>query len=114
MAKEQNDSPTAFVFDDSPLGKRCYKIEGVSRIWNHVIQKSVLGYQLLVMGYFNRTTLLPVNFSLHREKGKNKKKLFGLKPSHYKKQYVLLLIGMVKLLCYTIQEKGKGVNGKLC
>ena len=86
-AKEQNDSPTAFVFDDSPTEKRGYKIEGVSRIWNHVIQKSVLGYQLLVMGYFNRTTLLPVNFSLHREKGKNKKKLFGLKPSHYKKQY---------------------------
>jgi len=90
-AEDKGDNPqsktTAFIFDDSPLEKSGYKIEGVSTIWNHVIQRHVLGFQLLVMGYFNGTTLLPTNFSLHREKGSNKKKPFGLKPSRYKKQY---------------------------
>lgn len=84
-----NDSKTvtAFVFDDTTIHKTGKYIEGVSRVWNHVIQKSVFGYQLLVMGYYNGTSLLPVNFSFHREAGKNKKKKFGLKPSEYKNQF---------------------------
>ncbi len=39
------------------------------------------------MGYYNGTSLLPVNFSFHREIGKNEKKKFGLKPSEYKAQF---------------------------
>ena len=78
---------TAFVFDDTTITKTGKRIEGVSRVWNHVIQKSVLGYQLLVMGYYNGTSLLPINFSSHREIGKNEKKKFGLKPKEYKAQF---------------------------
>ena len=77
----------AFIFDDTPIGKTGHAIEGVSRIWNHVIHKSILGYQLLVMGLYDGTMFIPINFSFHREKGKNKKKPFGLKPKHYRKQY---------------------------
>lgn len=77
----------AFVFDDTTLAKTGYMIEGVSRVWNHVIQKSILGYQLLVMGLYDGSMFIPVNFSFHREKGKNKKHIFGLKLRHYKKQY---------------------------
>lgn len=82
-----NKTVTAFVFDDTTIHKTGRHIEGVSRVWNHVMQKSMLGYQLLVMGYFNGTSLLPINFSFHREVGKNKKKKFGLKPSEYKAQF---------------------------
>ena len=76
----------AFIFDDSTIKKTGYKIEGVSRVWNHVINKAVLGYQLLVMGYYDGTMFIPVNFSFHREKGKNNKTPYGLKPKHYRKQ----------------------------
>ena len=54
---------------------------------NHVIQKHVLGYVLLVMGYYNGSVFIPLNFSFHREKVKKKKNRYGLKPKHYKKQY---------------------------
>jgi hypothetical protein len=83
----ENNPITAFVFDDTTIQKTGKRIEGVSRVWNHVIQKSIIGYQLLVMGFYNGTSLLPVNFSLHREKGKNQKKLFGLKKIEYNAQY---------------------------
>lgn len=77
----------AFVVDDTPAAKTGMKIEGVSRIYNHVIRKHILGFQLLVMGLYDGTMFIPVNFSFHREKGKNKKRPFGLKPKHYKKQF---------------------------
>ena len=77
----------AFVFDDTPIAKTGNTIEGVSRVWNHVIKRSILGYQLLVMGFYDGSMFIPINFSFHREKGKNKKKPFGLKPKHYKKQH---------------------------
>ncbi len=64
----------AFIFDDSSIAKTGILTEGVSRIWNHVIQKSILGYQLLVHGLYDGTMFIPINFSFHREKGKNKKK----------------------------------------
>jgi hypothetical protein len=82
-----SNTPSALIFDDTPLEKTGHCIEGVSRIWNHVIQKSILGYQLLVMGLYDGTSFMPVDFSLHREKGKNKKKRFGLKPAHLKGQF---------------------------
>ena len=80
-------SKSALVFDDTPIAKTGHSIEGVSRIWNHVINKSILGYQLLLMGLYDGTAFMPVDFSLHREKGKNEKNKFGLKPRHYKEQF---------------------------
>jgi hypothetical protein len=77
----------AFIFDDTTIEKTGCKIEGVSRVWNHVINRTVLGYQLLVMGYYDGTMFIPINFSFHRETGKNKKRPYGLKAKHYKSQY---------------------------
>ena len=77
----------AFIFDDTTLQKTGIFIEGVSKVWNHVIQGIVLGYQLLVMGYYDGTMLLPLNFSFHRERGKNKRLKFGLKANQYRKQF---------------------------
>lgn len=81
------NNPSAIVFDDTPIEKTGHSIEGVSRIWNHVIRKSILGYQLLVMGIYDGTSFTPIDFSFHREKGKNKKKKFGLKSAHLKGQF---------------------------
>lgn len=77
----------AFIFDDSSIAKTGILTEGVSRIWNHVIQKSILGYQLLIHGLYDGSMFIPINFSFHREKGKNKKNKYGLKPKYFKKQF---------------------------
>lgn len=87
IAEQKLSSVKAFIFDDTPLEKTGKKIEGVSKIYNHVIKKHILGFQLLVMGLYDGTMFIPLNFSFHREKGKNKKKPFGLKPKHYKNQF---------------------------
>lgn len=44
-------------------------------------------YQLLTMGLYDGTMFIPVDFSFHREKGKNKKNKYGLKPKYFKKQF---------------------------
>jgi len=75
------------IFDDSTLAKTGQYIEKVSRVWDHVANGAILGYKLLTMGYWDGTSFIPVDFSLHREKGKNKDKPYGLKKSKYRKQY---------------------------
>ena len=75
---------TAFIFDDTCIPKTGIQIEGGSRVWNHVIQKSIFGFQLLVMGLYDGSVFIPINFSFHREKGK--KKRFGLTAKQWRKQ----------------------------
>ncbi len=112
----------AFIFDDTTIEKTGKFIEGVSKVWNHVKGKSVLGYQLLVMGLYDGTMFIPINFSFHREKGNNKKYKFGLKPKHYRKQYkkkreknsfgaerkteidISKIASVVKMLKYTVKK----------
>lgn len=83
----KNSDVKAFIFDDTVISKTSHNTEGVSRVWDHVIQKHILGYVLLVMGYYNGSIFIPLNFSFHREKGKNEKRPFNLKPKHYRGQY---------------------------
>jgi hypothetical protein len=60
---------TAFVFDDTLLEKTGRKIEKVSVVNDHVSKRFILGYKLLVCGFWNGGSFIPVDFSLHREKG---------------------------------------------
>ena len=83
-----NNNTKAYIFDDTIIAKSGKKIEGVSKIWDHVIHKSIFGFQLLIMGYYDGTMFIPINLSFHRAKGKNKKTPFGLKAKDYKKQYL--------------------------
>ena len=39
------------------------------------------------MGYWDGTSFIPLDFSLHREKGSNKDKPYGFKKKEYRKQY---------------------------
>jgi hypothetical protein len=59
----------AFIFDDSPLPKTSSKTELVSRVHDHVSGDFILGYKLLVMGYWDGLSFYPLDFSIHREKG---------------------------------------------
>jgi hypothetical protein len=75
------------VFDDTVIEKTGRFIEKASRVWNHVTQRYSLGFKLLLMGYWDGTSFIPLDFSFHRERGKNKEKPFGLKKKELKKQH---------------------------
>ena len=75
------------IFDDSTLPKTGRYIEKVSKVWDHVLSRCILGYKLLVMGYWDGGSFIPLDFSLHRERGKNADNPFGLKKKVYRKQY---------------------------
>ncbi len=59
----------ALIFDDTPAEKRGEKIEGVSKVHNHVTGRFILGYKVLVCGYWDSGSFIPIDFSLHRERG---------------------------------------------
>lgn len=59
----------ALIFDDSPTEKSGKKIEGVSKVHDHVTGRFILGYKLLVCGYWDGGNFIPIDFSLHRERG---------------------------------------------
>jgi len=75
------------ILDDSLLEKTGKSIEKISRVWDHVKHRSVLGYKLNLLGYWDGFSFIPVDFTLHREKGKNKKKPFGLSKKEFKNQF---------------------------
>jgi len=59
----------ALIFDDSPIEKSGKKIEAVSKMHDHVTGRFLFGYKLLVCGYWDGDSFIPVDFSLHRERG---------------------------------------------
>jgi hypothetical protein len=75
------------ILDDTLLPKRGKAMEGVSRLWNHVTHRSELGYRLLQLGLYDGKSFLPLNFSFHRERGKNKEMPYGLTQHEWKNQY---------------------------
>ncbi len=85
--KPTSEAPKCLIFDDSMLEKTGRYIEKVSRMFDHVSQRNLLVFKLLTMGYWDGTSFIPLDFSLHREKGSNKDKPYGLKKKEYKKQY---------------------------
>jgi len=75
--RECTGQPRALIFDDSPLEKRGKKIEGVSKVHDHVSGNFIFGYKILVCGYWDGNNFVPVDFSLHRERGKELDKARG-------------------------------------
>ncbi len=76
-----------FIADDTALAKRGKTLEGISRIWDHVIHRSILGFKGLFLAYWDSVNFVPIDFSLHNEIGKNPQKPFGLKPEELKSRY---------------------------
>ncbi|MBL7113143.1 MAG: transposase [Bacteroidales bacterium] len=76
-----------FIADDTAMQKRGKTIEGISRIWDHVFHRSILGFKGLFLAYWDSVNLIPIDFSLHNEKGKNTKKPFGFTPKALKARY---------------------------
>lgn len=68
------------ILDDTDLKKTGFKMELVSRIWSHVDNRALLGFKGLFLGWCDDKSFLALDFSLHREAGKNEKFPFGLQP----------------------------------
>jgi len=81
------DAIKCFIIDDSDYHKTGKKIEFIGKIFDHVSHRWVLGFKLLTLGFWDGASFNPLDFSLHNEKGKNKKQPYGLKKSELKKRF---------------------------
>lgn len=84
---KEHSSEACLILDDTDLRKTGFKIELISRIWSHVENRAVLGFKGLFLAWCDDKNSMALDFSLHREKGKNEKYPFGLKANEFDEQY---------------------------
>ena len=58
------------------LRKSGVRKEDISRVFDNVKDRLVLGYKLLLSAFFDGKTTIPCDFSLHQEKGNKETKLY--------------------------------------
>jgi hypothetical protein len=69
---EELNKPRYLIFDDTTVEKSGKKMEFIGRVWDHVKQRSVLGFKILVMLYWDGKSSIPYGFfdsSRKRETG---------------------------------------------
>lgn len=64
----QTKTTTCFIIDDTVLEKSGVRMESISRVFDYVKGRCVLGYKLLLCAFFDGKTTMPFDFSLHQEK----------------------------------------------
>ncbi len=75
----ENSSSKCLIADDTVLRKTGKKIENIGKVHDHVGGSNmVLGYKMLALTFWDGVSNIPLDFSIHNEKGKNKKRPFGL------------------------------------
>jgi hypothetical protein len=84
---DDRESSKCVIIDDTDIEKTGKFIEHVGKIWSHVKQRSTLGFKGLFLCYWDSKSLIGLDFSLHKEIGKNKKRPFGLLRRILKRQY---------------------------
>ena len=66
-ATQKSKKIKAIIFDDSLMKKTGSSIEGVGYVHNHGNDIHVLGFKILVCGFWDGSSFIPVDFSIHRE-----------------------------------------------
>ena len=87
IADKPSENPKCLIFDDTVVHKVGMRIEFIGKVFDHVIKRSVLGFKLLVLTFWDGTNLIPLDFSYHCERGKNKKYPFGLLKRQLNKRF---------------------------
>ena len=87
LSLESEPGVTCGILDDCLLGKRGEKIEGIGKVFDHSSKKSVLGFKCLLYGFWDSKSLHPLDYSLHAEKGNNKRRPFGLSMKKFKQRF---------------------------
>ena len=86
--KEEIDKlPRCIIVDDTDLPKTGRRMELIGKVFSHVTQKSVLAFKGLFLGYHDGKSFFAMDFSLHGEEGKNKKRPYGLSTKQLKARY---------------------------
>lgn len=67
---EEAEAPKCYIVDDTTVTKTGLHFEGLSRVFDHVLGKCVLGYKLLLLAFFDGRSTYTVDLSMHREAGK--------------------------------------------
>ena len=73
-----------FVIDDTDIEKCGKTFEGISKIYSHREHRSLFGFKLLLLCYWDGKSLIPCCLSLHRE---YKKYEYGLTTKQQKRQF---------------------------
>ena len=68
----------AIIFDDTPIEKTGKKTEKLSGVFDHVSGGYIFGYKLLVCGFWDGGSFIPLDFSFHREKGTKNEELIKI------------------------------------
>jgi hypothetical protein len=79
--------PRCLIVDDSDLPKTGRRIELIGKVFSHVTGKGILAFKGLFLGYHDGKSFFALDFSLHGEVGKNKKKPYGLTSKQLKERY---------------------------
>jgi hypothetical protein len=69
----------AFIIDDTTDQRVGYKMENITRVFDHTVRKSTYGFKHLVLAYFDGKTTTPIDYATHTEKKLDRK--------HQKKQF---------------------------
>jgi len=85
--EEDKKRPHYLIFDDTTIEKSGKKMEFIGKVWDHVMQRLLLGYKLLIMLYWDGKSSIPLDFSIHREKGQKQEKPYGMKKKELRRQF---------------------------
>ena len=79
------NKPRCLIVDDTLLEKSGKTIEQIGKVFDHSTHRYQLGMKLLTLGFSDGKSFMPVDFSLHHEQGKNKKR--GMKQKELDVQF---------------------------
>ena len=66
---EETDAPKCYIVDDTTMENTGFWFEGLSRVFDHVVDKCVLGYKLLLVAFFDGRSTYAADMSIHHEAG---------------------------------------------
>jgi hypothetical protein len=84
---QEEVKPRYLIFDDTVLAKTGKKIEKIGKVHDHVDNRFVLGFKALVMQYWDGKSSIPLDFSLHSEKGDRDEYPYGMSKKELRKQF---------------------------
>lgn len=80
--EKEEGGVVCLVADDTDIAKSGRKMEHIGKVFSHTEGRHILGFKGLVLGRNDGKTFIPLDFSLHVEKGKEGKQ--GLKAKELK------------------------------
>jgi len=81
----EKQEPKCLIIDDTTLEKTGKKIELIGKVFDHCSNTYILGMKVLTLGFWDRKSFIPLDFSIHNEPGKTQNR--GLKKKDLEAQY---------------------------